>query len=129
MTERSTDFRVETTGDAGVRAATHGLTLSASAAARLRHLSEAKGTPLMLRVAVDGGGCSGFQYRFDLVGSADDDDIHIRNDDHTALVDPVSLPFLSGSVIDFVDDLAGAQFVIRNPNAASSCGCGVSFSI
>ncbi|HAV51704.1 MAG TPA: iron-sulfur cluster assembly accessory protein, partial [Brevundimonas sp.] len=75
------------------------------------------------------GGCSGFQYRFDLVGSADDEDIRIRNDDHTALVDPVSLPFLSGSVIDFVDDLAGAQFVIRNPNAASSCGCGVSFSI
>ena len=129
MTERSTDFRVETTGDAGARAAAHGLTLSASAAARLRHLSEARGTPLMLRVAVDGGGCSGFQYRFDLVGSADDEDIRIRNDDHTALVDPVSLPFLSGSVIDFVDDLAGAQFVVRNPNAASSCGCGVSFSI
>jgi len=129
MTERSTDFRVETTGDAATRAAAHGLTLSAAAAARLRHLSEARGTPLMLRVAVDGGGCSGFQYRFDLVGSADDDDIRITADDHTALVDPVSLPFLSGSVIDFVDDLAGAQFVIRNPNAASSCGCGVSFSI
>ncbi|MFW2343580.1 iron-sulfur cluster insertion protein ErpA [Brevundimonas sp.] len=129
MTERSTDFRVETTGDAGARTAAHGLTLSTAAAARLRHLSEARGTPLMLRVAVDGGGCSGFQYRFELVSTAEDDDIRISVDGHTALVDPVSLPFLSGSVIDFVDDLAGAQFVIRNPNAASSCGCGVSFSI
>jgi len=129
MTERSTDFRVEASGDAGARAATHGLTLSAAAAARLARLSETRGTSLMLRVAVDGGGCSGFQYRFDLVGSAEDDDIRIRNDDQTALVDPVSLPFLAGSVIDFVDDLAGAQFVVRNPNAASSCGCGVSFSI
>lgn len=129
MTERSTDFRVEATGDAGARAAAHGLTLSAAAAARLARLSETRGTSLMLRVAVDGGGCSGFQYRFDLVGSAEDDDIRIRNDDQTALVDPVSLPFLAGSVIDFVDDLAGAQFVVRNPNAASSCGCGVSFSI
>ena len=129
MTERSTDFRVETTGHAGVRAAAQGLTLSPAAAARLARLSEAKGTPLMLRVAVDGGGCSGFQYRFELVGSGDDDDIRITTDDRTALVDPVSLPFLSGSVIDFVDQLSGAQFVIQNPNAASSCGCGVSFSI
>lgn len=129
MTERSTDFRVETTGDAGARAAAHGLTLSAAAAARLTRLSETRGTSLMLRVAVDGGGCSGFQYRFDLVETADDDDIAIRADGRTAVVDPVSLPFLAGSVIDFVDDLAGAQFVVRNPNAASSCGCGVSFSI
>lgn len=129
MTERSTDFRVETIGDAGARAAAHGLTLSAAAAARLTRLSETRGTSLMLRVAVDGGGCSGFQYRFDLVETADDDDIAIRADGRTAVVDPVSLPFLAGSVIDFVDDLAGAQFVVRNPNAASSCGCGVSFSI
>lgn len=129
MTERSTDFRVETTGDAGARAAAHGLTLSAAAAARLTRLSETRGTSLMLRVAVDGGGCSGFQYRFDLVETADVDDIAIRADGRTAVVDPVSLPFLAGSVIDFVDDLAGAQFVVRNPNAASSCGCGVSFAI
>ncbi|MBO9502598.1 iron-sulfur cluster insertion protein ErpA [Brevundimonas sp. A19_0] len=129
MTERSTDFRVETTGDATARAASHGLSLSSAAAARLARLSEARGTPLMLRVAVDGGGCSGFQYRFDLVETAEEDDIAIRADGRTAVVDPVSLPFLAGSVIDFVDDLAGAQFVVRNPNAASSCGCGVSFSI
>lgn len=83
----------------------------------------------MLRVAVDGGGCSGFQYRFELVGTAEADDIRIEAGGQTALVDTVSLPFLKGSEIAFVDDLSGAQFVVRNPNAASSCGCGVSFSI
>lgn len=83
----------------------------------------------MLRVAVDGGGCSGFQYRFELVDAADADDIRIEAGGQAAIVDPISLPFLKGSEIAFVDDLAGAQFVVRNPNAASSCGCGVSFSI
>ena len=83
----------------------------------------------MLRVAVDGGGCSGFQYRMELVETAEPDDLRIEADGQAALVDPVSLPFLKGSEIAFVDDLAGAQFVVRNPNAASSCGCGVSFSI
>jgi len=107
----------------------HGLTLSESAAARLATLAAAEGHPVMLRVAVDGGGCSGFQYRMELVETADPDDIRIEADGQTALVDPVSLPFLKGSEIAFVDDLAGAQFVVRNPNAASSCGCGVSFSI
>ena len=107
----------------------HGLTLSASAAARLATLAAAEGHPVMLRVAVDGGGCSGFQYRMELVEAAEPDDIRIETDGQAALVDPVSLPFLKGSEIAFVDDLAGAQFVVRNPNAASSCGCGVSFSI
>ena len=107
----------------------HGLTLSDSAARRLATLAESEGRPVMLRVAVDGGGCSGFQYRLELVDAADADDIRIEADGQTALVDPVSLPFLKGSEIAFVDDLAGAQFVVRNPNAASSCGCGVSFAI
>ena len=107
----------------------HGLTLSDSAAARLAKLAEAEGRPVMLRVAVDGGGCSGFQYRFELVETADPDDLRIEAAGQAALVDPVSLPFLKNSEIAFVDDLAGAQFVVRNPNAASSCGCGVSFSI
>ena len=107
----------------------HGLTLSDSAAARLAKLAEAEGRPIMLRVAVDGGGCSGFQYRFELVETAEPDDLRIETAGQTALVDPVSLPFLKNSEIAFVDDLAGAQFVVRNPNAASSCGCGVSFSI
>ncbi len=107
----------------------HGLTLSETAARRLQKLGRDEGHPVMLRVAVDGGGCSGFQYRFELVETAEADDIRIEAEGQAALVDPVSLPFLKGSEIAFVDDLAGAQFVVRNPNAASSCGCGVSFSI
>jgi iron-sulfur cluster assembly accessory protein len=105
------------------------VTLSPSAAARLKDLSEAEGRPLFLRVAVDGGGCSGFQYRLDLVETAEADDLKVEHDGQTALVDPVSLPFLLGSQIDFVDELAGAQFKVANPNARSSCGCGVSFTI
>jgi iron-sulfur cluster insertion protein len=111
------------------RAAPEGIVLSAGAAKRLARLSETEGKALMLRVAVEGGGCSGFQYQLDLVETAEDDDLRIQTDGQTALIDPVSVPFLKGSEIAFVDELAGAQFVIRNPNAATSCGCGVSFSI
>ncbi|WEK41558.1 MAG: iron-sulfur cluster insertion protein ErpA [Candidatus Brevundimonas colombiensis] len=105
------------------------MVLAPSAAKRLAKLGAAEGRTLMLRVAVDGGGCSGFQYRFELVETAEDDDLRITCDGQTALVDPVSVPFLKNAEIAFVDELAGAQFVVRNPNAASSCGCGVSFSI
>jgi len=105
------------------------LTLSPAAARRLRELGAAEGRPVMLRVAVEGGGCSGFQYQFDLVEQAQPEDLRIERDGQAALVDDVSVPFLAGSEIDFVDELVGAQFKIRNPNAASSCGCGVSFSI
>jgi iron-sulfur cluster insertion protein len=103
--------------------------LTSAAAARLAKLSDQQGRDLMLRVAVDGGGCSGFQYRFELVETAEADDLRVEADGRAVLVDPVSLPFLVGSAVDFVDDLGGAQFVVRNPNASSSCGCGVSFSI
>ena len=103
--------------------------LADSAARRLADLSKAEGKPLMLRVAVDGGGCSGFQYRLDLVEAAEPDDVRIENDGQTALIDDVSLPFLAGSEIQFVDELLGAQFKIVNPNAIANCGCGVSFSI
>lgn len=106
-----------------------GIVLAESAARRLARLAEAEGRPVMLRVAVEGGGCSGFQYRLDLVDAAEPDDLRIEAGGQAALVDPVSVPFLKGSEIAFVDELAGAQFVIRNPNAATSCGCGVSFSI
>lgn len=105
------------------------VTLSSSAAARIRAIGEAEGRPLMLRVAVDGGGCSGFQYRFDLVDAVEADDLQIERDGAVALVDDISLGLLKGSEIDFVDELAGAEFRVRNPNAKSSCGCGVSFSI
>lgn len=106
-----------------------GITLAQSGARRLAKLSEAEGKPVMLRVAVDGGGCSGFQYRFELVDGPEADDLVVRRDGQAVVIDPVSVPFLKDSEIAFVDELAGAQFVIRNPNAASSCGCGVSFSI
>lgn len=109
--------------------APEGIVLAASAAKRLAKLGAAEGKTLMLRVAVDGGGCSGFQYRFELVETAQDDDLRVECDGQAALVDPVSVPFLKNAEIAFVDELAGAQFVVRNPNAASSCGCGVSFSI
>lgn len=106
-----------------------GITLSESAARRLAALSRAEGQPILLRIAVEGGGCSGFQYQMDLVQAAHADDLVVSRDGQSAVIDPVSVPFLKGSEITFVDELAGAQFVIRNPNAASSCGCGVSFSI
>jgi iron-sulfur cluster assembly accessory protein len=105
------------------------LTLSQNAARRIKSIAASEGRPLMLRVAVDGGGCSGFQYRFDLVDTVEDDDLKIERDDAVALVDVVSLALLKGSEIDFVDELAGAEFRVRNPNAKTSCGCGVSFSI
>ena len=105
------------------------LTLSASAAERLKAISQAQGKPIMLRIAVEGGGCSGFQYQLNLVDAAEPDDLRIERDGAAALVDEMSLVMLKGSEIDFVDELVGAEFKIRNPNAKSSCGCGVSFSI
>ena len=108
---------------------TQDLTLSPAAARRLQAISAAEGRPMMLRIAVEGGGCSGFQYQFDLVDHANDDDLRVERDGSAALVDEMSLVLLKGSEIDFVDELAGAEFKVRNPNAKSSCGCGVSFSI
>src|SRR5262245_24565883 len=105
------------------------MTLSETAAQRIRSIGETEGRPVMLRVAVEGGGCSGFQYQFDLVDEAQPDDLRIERDGAAALIDNVSMALLKGSEIDFVDELAGAEFRVRNPNAKSSCGCGVSFSI
>lgn len=105
------------------------ITLSPAAARRIREIGAAEGRALMLRLAVEGGGCSGFQYQFDLVEAGHADDLRVERDGVAALIDDVSVPFVAGSEIDFVDELAGAEFRIRNPNARSSCGCGVSFSI
>ncbi|MDB5467465.1 MAG: HesB/YadR/YfhF family protein [Phenylobacterium sp.] len=105
------------------------VSLSPAAARRIRAIGQAEGREVMLRVAVEGGGCSGFQYQFDLVDASEADDLKIERDGAAALVDVVSLALLKGSEIDFVDELAGAEFRVRNPNAKSSCGCGVSFSI
>jgi len=105
------------------------LTLSPAAARRLHAIAAAEGRPVMLRVAVEGGGCSGFQYRFDLVERAEDDDVKVERDGAAAVIDAISLALLGGSEIDFADELAAAEFRVKNPNAKSSCGCGVSFSL
>lgn len=96
--------------------------------ARLAEIAEITGTPRPLRVAVDGGGCSGFQYDIKLDDAAADD-LVLEKDGARVLVDSISLPFLTNAVIDFTDELIGARFVVQNPNATSSCGCGTSFSI
>ncbi len=96
--------------------------------ARLAEINAAAGTLRALRVAVEGGGCSGFQYRIELDDPAEDD-LVIEKDGQRVVIDPVSLPLLQGAVIDFSEELIGARFTIDNPNATSSCGCGTSFSI
>lgn len=88
---------------------------------------EAPGT--VLRVSVEGGGCSGFQYKYDLVSEREADDLVLERDGATVLIDPVSLQYMEGSEIDFVDDLIGQAFQINNPNATAGCGCGTSFSV
>jgi iron-sulfur cluster assembly accessory protein len=107
----------------------HGLTLSPRAARRITEIVRAEDKPLMLRVAVSGGGCSGFQYGFVLDDTRNDDDLVVERDGAAVVVDPVSLEFLKGAEIDFVDNLMGRSFQVKNPNAKSSCGCGTSFSI
>ena len=104
------------------------LTLSPAAAKRLHEIGAAEGKPIMLRVAVEGGGCSGFQYDIKLDDPAPDD-LVIEKDGRKVLVDSISLPYLSNAVIDFSAELIGARFIIENPNAVSSCGCGTSFSL
>lgn len=99
------------------------------AADRIREILANEGPDAKLRVSVLGGGCSGFQYDFGFDTSAQSDDFVISKSGATVLIDPVSLPFLAGSEIDFVDEIIGAAFKINNPNASSSCGCGTSFSI
>jgi iron-sulfur cluster insertion protein len=96
--------------------------------ARLAEIAALTGDARALRVAVDGGGCSGFQYDIKLDEAAADD-LVLEKDGLRVLVDQVSLPFLANAVIDFSDELIGARFVVQNPNATSSCGCGTSFSI
>ena len=105
------------------------VTLTPRAAKRIAEiLKDEPGQP-MLRLAVTGGGCSGFQYDFCLDESRGDDDFVIARDGATVLIDPVSLDFLKGAEIDFVDEMIGAAFKVINPNATSSCGCGTSFSV
>ena len=104
--------------------------VTASAAKRIAWLMQQETTPnLKLRIAVSGGGCSGFQYGFSFDDAVNDDDRVFSRDGATVVIDETSLELLGGAEIDFVEDLVGAAFQIRNPNAASSCGCGNSFSV
>ena len=105
------------------------VTLSESAAKRIAQIVSAEAGKQALRVSVEGGGCSGFSYKFDLVPTSEPDDLVIERGSARVLVDPVSLEYLNGSEIDFVDDLIGSSFKVHNPNATAACGCGTSFSI
>ena len=110
-------------------AAPNSVALTARAARRIGEILKTEPAGSMLRVSVEGGGCSGFQYKFDFVGAKSDDDLVLARDGATVLVDPVSVQYMAGAEIDFVDDLIGASFRISNPVATASCGCGTSFSV
>lgn len=105
------------------------VTLSERAAKRIVEILKGEPRPALLRLAVTGGGCSGFQYDFCLDETRNEDDLIITRAGATVAIDPVSLDFLKGSEIDFVDEMIGAAFKVKNPNATASCGCGTSFSI
>ena len=103
--------------------------LTEAAAARVCAIAEKQGKPAILRLAVDGGGCSGFQYRFELADAPEGDDVTSKTGGATLVVDPVSLDLVAGSAVDFVESLGGAAFRVENPQAAAGCGCGSSFGI
>ena len=105
------------------------LTMTERAARRIGQILKSEPSGAMLRLSVLGGGCSGFQYKFDVERAQADDDLVIARDAAVVLVDAVSLEYLAGSEIDFVDDLIGASFKVNNPKAKASCGCGTSFSL
>jgi len=103
--------------------------LTPSAAARVAAIATRQGKPAILRLAVDGGGCAGFQYKFGLADAVDAEDSVAMRDGVTLVVDPISLDLVRGSAVDYVESLGGSAFRVTNPNAASGCGCGTSFSI
>jgi len=105
------------------------VTITDRAARQIGQILKSEGDGAKLRISVEGGGCSGFQYKFDVERDQAEDDLVIERDSAVVLVDPASAPFLAGSEVDFVDDLIGASFRVNNPNATASCGCGTSFSI
>jgi iron-sulfur cluster insertion protein len=105
------------------------INLSPSAAARVAAIAVRQGKPAILRLSVEGGGCAGFQYRFGLADEIAGDDLAVATDGVTLVVDEISLDLVRGSTVDFVESLGGAAFQVTNPNAASGCGCGTSFSV
>ena len=109
--------------------ATAALGLSPSAAARVAAIAAKQAKPAILRLAVEGGGCSGFQYRFGLADAADADDVVTETNGVRLVVDPVSLDLVAGCVVDYVESLGGSAFRVDNPNATAGCGCGSSFAV
>ena len=105
------------------------VTISESAARRIGEILKSEPKGAMLRVSVEGGGCSGFQYKFDIERAKAEDDLVLTREAAVVLIDPVSVNYMAGSQIDFVDDLIGQSFKINNPQATASCGCGTSFSL
>jgi iron-sulfur cluster assembly accessory protein len=103
--------------------------LTENAAKRVAWIAARQAKPAILRLAVDGGGCAGFTYKFELADAPDGDDMIAETDGVKLVVDPVSLDLVKGSAVDFVEDLGGAAFKVTNPNAQSGCGCGSSFSV
>jgi iron-sulfur cluster assembly accessory protein len=108
---------------------TNPVTMTESAARRIAEIASGEPSTPILRVSVEGGGCSGFQYKFDLIAEGNADDLVIEKSGATVVIDPVSVQYMEGAEIDFVDDLIGAAFKINNPVATASCGCGTSFTI
>ena len=107
----------------------HQVDLTPSAAARVAAIAAKQGKPAILRLSVDGGGCSGFQYRFGLADAVEAEDLVSQTDGVTLVVDPISLDLVDGAAVDYVESLGGAAFRVTNPTAASGCGCGASFSV
>ena len=105
------------------------VTVTERAARKIGEILGREPSGTMLRVSVQGGGCSGFQYKFDTERARADDDVVIERSGATVLIDPVSLDYMAGSEIDFVDDLIGSSFKVNNPKATASCGCGTSFAL
>ena len=105
------------------------MTLSPAAAKRVALIAEKQGKPAALRLSVEGGGCSGFQYRFGLADAAEEDDVVSQTDGVSLVVDPVSIDLVDGCVVDYVESLGGAAFRVENPQATAGCGCGSSFAV
>lgn len=105
------------------------VTVTERAAARIASIMAGEPPGSMLRISVEGGGCSGFQYRFDFTTERNDDDLVIEKAGATVLVDEISLPYMAGTELDWVEDLIGSAFKLKNPNAVANCGCGTSFSV
>ena len=130
MTSETTVAETQANGAVSVASASgDSVTVSPSAIRRIARILSGEPAGTMLRLSVEGGGCSGFQYKYDLVTDREDDDVVIEEAGAIVLVDPVSLQYMSGSVVDYVDDIMGQSFQINNPLASAGCGCGTSFSI